>query len=161
MADVQWIKNLSASTFTDQGWNFSEDFAQTDTQSDRTASAIIVLCDEINESIFCYYNFVPPMKQISLLKIDGNRPESLSGLILMKGNHQLKIIRRSEGLELILITVKSFGTYQKAIEKIFPCYDTFGSLFWQTGDQRATLATEYIVKMAMKELIKFVDTTKG
>ncbi|MEI8026519.1 MAG: hypothetical protein WCI18_09230 [Pseudomonadota bacterium] len=161
MADVQWIKNLAGSTFTDQGWNFPENFTPNTGPSERTAAAIDALYQETKEAIFCYNNFVSQNRQISILKIDGNLPERLSGLILMIGSLQLKIVRRSEGLEFILISVKSFGTHQKVIEKIFPCYDTFGSLFWQTGDQRATLTTEHIVKTALKELIKFVDTTKG
>jgi hypothetical protein len=161
MADVQWIKNLAGATFTEKGWNLPEGLGQNGGKSERTGLALLALYKETKDATFCYNNFVSDKRQISVLKIEDNRSERLSGLILILGSHQLKIVQRSEGLELILIAVEAFGTHQKVLEKIFPCYDTFGSLFWQTVDQKATLTTEHIVKTALKELIKFVDTTRG
>jgi hypothetical protein len=163
MADVQWIKMLAGSTFSQSGqeWILPESFSGRKSQSEREYLAISALYEEAKEAVFCYNNFVSKSREISILTLEEGRSDRLNGFVFLMCNQQLKLIRRAEGFELSILSVKHYGTNQKIIETIFPCYDTFGSLFWQTQDQRATLTTEHIVKTALKELIKFVDSTKG
>jgi hypothetical protein len=161
MADTLWMKNLANARFDGHDWQFKDVESVKKNLGDRYKLAIHNLYEETLEAIISYNSYADRTRHMSTLTIEELTSDSMAGFTILMSGSQIKVIRRSQGLDIISIGVRGFGSKQSLILQLFPCYDTFGSLIWQTMDQRSTLNNENIVKLAMKELVKLVDSNKG
>lgn len=161
MADTFWMKNLANARFDGNDWQFKDVDLVKKNLTDRYKLTIQSLYEEALEAIITYNSYAEKSRHMSTLTIEELASDNMAGFTILMCGSQIKIIRRSQGIDIISIGVRGFGSKQTLILQLVPCYDTFGSLIWQTMDLRSTLNNENIVKLAMKELVKLVDSNRG
>lgn len=161
MPDHDWLKNLAQSRFKQGKWHFSNPSDVKNLVHQRTQLAFRYLYEEALEATVVYNSYAPETRKISVLPIKHAQFGNITGLVLLMTDFQLKLVRRGDKLEFVTFSPLTKKISDKTIKKLAPCYDTFGSVLWQSPADQTTIDHEDVIKAAMKELIEFADQNQG
>lgn len=153
MADMEWFKNLAEANFVNGKWHFDDPEKVEQLLSFKVKTTMNQIFDEVQDAIEIYNQHAQGGNKISTLPIADNYSNTLVGVVALLGTSQVKLIRKNQNLELYLVDINGHSAKTSLINKLAPCYDSLGSLMWQTKDKNL-VGQDIIVKMMLEDLVK-------
>ena len=153
MADMEWYKNLAEASFVDGKWHFEDPEKVEQLLSFKVKTVINNLFDDAADAIEIYNQHAHGRSKISTLPISDSYSNSLIGFVALLETSQVKLVRKNQCLEMYLVEVNGHEPKTSLLHKLVPCYDSLGSLMWQTKSKNL-INHDLIVKIMLEELVK-------
>jgi len=153
MTDMEWYKNLAEANFENGKWVFEDNEKVEKLLSFKIKTVVNNLFDLASDAIEVFNQHAVEKPKINLLPISDTYSSSLVGFVALLGTTQVKIIKKSQAIEVFLIDINGHSPETTLLHSFQPCYDAIGSVLWQT-DSKNLINEDIIVKTMLEELVK-------
>jgi hypothetical protein len=150
MVDHEWLKHLAGAHWDGSAWRHKDPAAIRELARRRVGAAIESLYDKARDMADAYNQHARGGGALAVLPAAGGA----GGFLMLLGRCRMTVAEASGELAATLTLLTGYSRQDKALPRLLPLVDAFGSLAWRRADGSLALTDDLILKWLLEELAR-------